>query len=59
MNQMVKKSILKRKIIMRNIQKRVKYHFNRDIEKIYNKLDKLNSKDLKEILNFIEGKLDE
>lgn len=44
---------------MRNIQKRVKYHFNRDIEKIYNKLDKLNSKDLKEILNFIEGKLDE
>lgn len=38
---------------------KVKYHFNRDIEKIYNKLDKLNSKDLKEILNFIEGKLDE
>ena len=38
---------------------KVKYHFNRDIGKIYNKLDKLNSKDLKEILNFIEGKLDE
>lgn len=38
---------------------KVKYHFNRDIEKIYNKLDKLNSKDLKEILNFIESKLDE
>lgn len=30
-----------------------------DIERIYDNLDKLNSKDLKEILNFIERKLDE
>ncbi len=38
---------------------KTKYNFKKDIEKIYDKLDKLNSKDLKEILNFIEGKLDE
>ena len=38
---------------------RVKYNFKMDIERIYDNLDKLNSKDLKEILNFIERKLDE
>lgn len=38
---------------------KVKYNFKRDIEKIYGKLDQLNSKDLEEILNFIEGKLGE
>lgn len=37
----------------------VRYNFKRDVEKIYDNLDKLNSKDLKEILNFIERKLDE
>ena len=38
---------------------KIKYNFKMDVERIYDNLDKLNSKDLKEILNFIENKLDE
>ncbi len=36
---------------------KTKYNFKIDIEKIYDKLELLSSKDLKEILNFIESKL--